>query len=85
MVKKRSRQSDIENIEVIVGNFAEDGNDGRKVEIELEVDLESRRLHKNTSQTGDDFRSLLNTNSSANRGLQLKLVFVSELCSQGST
>ena len=31
---------------------------------ELEADLESDRLHTETSQVGENFRSLLNTNTS---------------------
>ena len=48
-----------------MGNFPED-DFGRQEVGELDADLESDGLHREASQAGENFRSLLNTNTSGN-------------------
>ena len=66
--EKRSRQpdvmSDIENMDVVLGNFPQNSFERPEVACEIEVDIESRRLHRDTNQIGDNFRKLLHTNAS---------------------
>ena len=50
----------------MIGNFPEDDFDRQKVAGELEVDFVSDRLHRKTSQAGENFRSRLTTNTSVN-------------------
>ena len=61
---KRIRQSDvgsdIENMDVILGNFHENSFMRQEIRSEIEVDLESGRLHIDFDQIGDNYRSLLN-------------------------
>ena len=57
--EKRSMQSDvmsdIENMDVMIGIFPEDVFERQELARELEPDLESDRLHRETSQVGEIF------------------------------
>ena len=74
--KTRSRQSDvtsdIENMDVMLGNFPEDDFERQEIAGELEADLESDRLHSETSQAGENFRSRWNTNAKVNSEITAK-------------
>ena len=58
--KKRSRQShamsDIENMDVMLGNFTEDDFERQGKNSKIRVDLESDRLHRDNSQAEENFR-----------------------------
>ena len=56
----------IENMDVMLENFPDDVYEIQEAESDIEVDLESRPLDRNYSQTGDGFRSDLNTEISEN-------------------
>ena len=73
----------MDNIDVMLANFT---GDAYEVEIGIEVDLELGGLHKNTNQIGEDFRYLLNTNSSENSGVTVETsrIINSEITSQMS-
>ena len=47
-------------------NFPEDDFERQETSGELEADLGSDRIHRETSQAGKDVRSLLNANTSEN-------------------
>ena len=70
--EKRSKHSevmsDIEIMDNMEGNFP--GNDFERQEItgKIEADLETDRLHRENRMTGENFRSLSNTNISVNNG-----------------
>ena len=63
---KSDVMSDIDNMDFMFGNFPEDNFEKQETAGELEADIESDRLHRETNQAGENFRSLLNTNSSVN-------------------
>ena len=73
--ERRSRQldimSDVENVDVMLGSYSGkiEGNDHS--ENELNLDLESGRLRRNSNVTGEDFRSLL-TNSRENSEITIE-------------
>ena len=70
--EKRSRQSDVlsdmKNMDIMFGNFPEKDYEKHELECELEAELQSEELHRETGQVGENFMSLLNTNTSENSG-----------------
>ena len=68
--ERRSRQldimSDTENVDIMLGSYARDDERIEQNENELNLDLGSNRPHQNSNLVGEDFRSLLNTNSREN-------------------
>ena len=68
--ERRSRQMDlmcdVENVDIMLGSYSRDEkrNDGGENEVNL--DSGSSRPQKNSNLVGEDFRSLLNTNSREN-------------------
>ena len=68
--ERRSRQldimSDVENVDIMLGSYDRDDERAEQSESELNLDSESNRLHQNPNMVGEDFRSLLNTNSREN-------------------
>ena len=69
--EKRSRQSDvmsdIENLDVMLGNFRGKNQVGDENMSDADFDLESRRQQGETNLVEGNFRSVLNTNVSENR------------------
>ena len=67
--EKRSRQSDVmsdlENLDIMLGNYSRNELDSQLGEREIELDLESNDLQAATP-ISEDFRSLINTNSRKN-------------------
>ena len=67
--ERRSRQldimSDVENVDIMLGSYSRDG-EGNASEDEMNLDSESNRLQQGSNVIGEDFRSLLNTNSREN-------------------
>ena len=68
--ERRSRQldilSDVENVDIMLGSYDRDDERAEQSESELNLDSGSNRLHQNPNMVGEDFRSLLNTNSREN-------------------
>ena len=68
--ERRSRQlgimSDVENVDILLGSYSRDDEGVEQSESELNLDSGSNRPHQNTNLVGEDFRSLLNTNSREN-------------------
>ena len=68
--ERRSRQldgmSDVENVDIMLGSYDRDDERAEQSESELNLDSGSNRLHQNPNLVGEDFRSLLNTNSREN-------------------
>ena len=67
--ERRSRQldimSDVENVDVMLGRYSRD-DENNASEDGMNLDLESNRLQQSSNVIGEDFRSLLNTNSREN-------------------
>ena len=74
--ERRSRQLDImsdkENIDIMLGSYARDDERNEQSENELNLDSGSNRPHQNPNLVGEDFRSLLNTNSRENSEITIE-------------
>ena len=74
--ERRSRQldimSDTENIDIMLGSYARDDERNEQSENELNLDSGSNRPHQNPNLVGEDFRSLLNTNSRENSEITIE-------------
>ena len=74
--ERRYRQldimSDTENVDIMLGSYARDGERIEQSENELNLDSGSNRLHQNSNLVGEDFRSLLNTNSRENSEITIE-------------
>ena len=68
--EKRSRHSDvmsdIENLDVMLGNYTHSENRDQEAIDQIEIDPESRRRQQALDQNESNYRSLLNTNLSEN-------------------
>ena len=64
--------SDVENVDIMLGSYSRDenGNDGS--ENEMNLDSGSSRPPLNSNLVGEDFRSLLNTNSRENSDITVE-------------
>ena len=88
--EKRSRQSDvmsdIENLDVMLGNYANSDIRDREVVDQIEIDPESSRRHQGIGQEESNYRSLLNTNLSENSEITVETsrAISSEISSQMS-
>ena len=58
--------SDFENLDALLGSYPGNVNEEQENVSEIDTDLESRRHQHSTNLVGDNFRSLLTTNVSAN-------------------
>ena len=88
--EKRSRQSDvmsdIENLDVMLGNYQEDDQVRDEDIGNTDFDLESRRAQRETNSISGNFRSILNTNVSENSEITVETsrAINSEISSQMS-
>ena len=68
--ERRSRQldmlSDVENVDIMLGSYSRDEEGNVASENEVNLDSGSSRPQQNSNVIGEDFRSLLNTNSREN-------------------
>ena len=88
--ERRSRQmdlmSDVENVDIMLGSYSrdEDGNEGS--ENEANLDSGSSRPLQNSNLVGEDFRSLLNTNSRQNGEITIETtrIIIEEISNQMS-
>ena len=88
--EKRSRQSDvmsdIENLDVMLGNYANSDIRDRDIVDQIEIDPESSRRQQGIDQEESNYRSLLNTNLSENSEITVETsrAISSEISSQMS-
>ena len=70
--ERRSRQldmlSDVENVDIMLGSYSRDEEENMTSGNEVNLDSGSSRPQQNSNVIGEDFRSLLNTNSRENSG-----------------
>ena len=59
--------SDIENLDVMIGNYTNSEIRDQEAVDQIEIDPESRRRQRDSDQNEGNYRSLLNTNLSENR------------------
>ena len=68
--ERRSRQldimSDVKNVDIMLGSYSSDDERNDQSESELSLESGSIRPQQYTNLVGEDFRSLLNTNSREN-------------------
>ena len=88
--EKRSRQSDvmsdIENLDVMLGNYINSDIRGQNTVDQLEIDPESSRRQQGFGQEESNYRNLLNTNLSENSEItaETSRAISSEISSQMS-
>ena len=88
--EKRSRQSDvmsdIKNLDVMLGNYANSDIRDRDIVDQIEIDPESNRRQQGIDQEESNYRSLLNTNLSENSEITVETsrAISSEISSQMS-
>ena len=88
--EKRSRQSDvlsdIKNLDVMLGNYANSDIRDQDTVDQIEIDPESSRRQQSFSQEESNYRSLLNTNLSENSEITVETsrAISSEISSQMS-
>ena len=74
--ERRSRQldmlSDVENVDIMLGSYSRDDEENNVSENEVNLDSESSRPQQSSNVIGEDFRSLLNTNSRENSEITIE-------------
>ena len=74
--ERRSRQldmlSDVENVDIMLGSYARDDEENIASENEVNLDSGSSRPQQSSNVIGEDFRSLLNTNSRENSEITIE-------------
>ena len=86
--EKRFRQSDflsdIENLDVMLGNYQRDNSEMQDRTSENEIDLESNRREDSSNHNENYYRTYLNTNYSENSGMTVETsrAISSEISSQ---
>ena len=74
--ERRSRQldmmSDVENVDIMLGSYSRDDEENNISENELNLDSGSSRPQQSSNAIGEDFRSLLNTNSRENSEITIE-------------
>ena len=74
--ERRSRQldmlSDVENVDIIVGSNSREDEENNVSENEVNLDSGSSRPQQSSNVIGEDFRSLLNTNSRENSEITIE-------------
>ena len=74
--ERRSRQldmlSDVENVDVMLGSYSRDDEENNISENEVNLDSGSSRPQQSSNVIGEDFRSLLNTNSRENSEIAIE-------------
>ena len=65
-------KSDVEIVDEILGSFSRDDERNEQSENELNLDSASSRPQQNSNLAGEDFRSLLNTNSRENSEITIE-------------
>ena len=85
--ERRSRQldimSDVENVDVMLGNYSTFNQDDDRSETEINLDSESSKPQRASNVTGEDIRSLL-TNSRENSEIESNRLINEEISNQMS-
>ena len=63
--------SDVENVDIMLGNYSRENRNDHS-EDDLNVDSGSSRPQQNSGMAGEDFRSLLTTNSTENSEMTIE-------------
>ena len=64
--------SDVENVDLMLGSYSRDDEENKASENEVNLDSGSRRPQQSSNVIGDNFRSLLNTNSRENSEITIE-------------
>ena len=64
--------SDVENVDIMLGSYSRDDDENIASENEVNLDSWSSRPQQNSNVIGEDFRSLLNTNSRENSEITIE-------------
>ena len=64
--RKLDMMSDVENVDIMIGSYSRDEDRNERIGSELNLDLGSNRPQQSSNLVGEDFRSLLSTNSREN-------------------
>ena len=74
--ERRSRQldimSDVENVDIMLGSYSRDDEENNMSENEMNLGSGSSRPQQSSNVIGEDFRSLLNTNSRENSEITIQ-------------
>ena len=74
--ERRSRQldmlSDAENVDIMLGSYSRDDEENNVSENDVNLDSGSSRPQQSSNVIGEDFRSLLNTNSRENSEITIE-------------
>ena len=74
--ERRSRQldmlSDVENVDIMLGSYSRDDEENDISENGVNLDSGSNRPQQSSNVIGEDFRSLLNTNSRENSEIKIE-------------
>ena len=74
--ERRSRQldmlSDVENVDIMLGSYSREDEENKVSENEVNLDSGSSRPQQSSNARGEDFRSLLITNSRENSEITFK-------------
>ena len=74
--ERQSRQmdlmSDVDNVDIMLGSYSRDDEENNGSENEVNLDSGSSRPQQNSKVKGEDFRSLLNTNSRENSEITIE-------------
>ena len=74
--ERRSRQldmlSDVENVDIMLGSYSREDEENNVSENEVILDSGSSRPQQSSNAIGEDFRSLLNTNSRENSEITIE-------------
>ena len=75
--ERRSRQldmlSDVENVDIMLGSYTRDDEENNVSEDGVNLDSGSSRPQQSSNLLGEDFRSLLNTNSRENSEIAIEI------------
>ena len=64
--------SDLENVDVLLGSYSRNNDENDQGNSDVDLDSESIRLQRNSTLVGEDFRSLLYTNSREKSEMNIK-------------
>ena len=64
--------SDLENVDILLGTSLRNDEVNDQNDSDINLDSESNRLQQNVNLVGEDFRSLLNTDSRENSGMTIE-------------
>ena len=66
LIRQLDMLSDVENVDIMLGSYSRDDEENNASENEVNLGSASSRPQQSSNDIGEDFRSLLKTNSSEN-------------------